>query len=613
MGGCGAILVIGFVLATTRSFSLDAAAVSEGVEGPATSNAMQELHRQARDDVLGILAAPADSCLTSNWRFTSANQGCTAADQCGKDEWCARESRTVTVVGLKAQGEGEESDCNSQNLSILVRLQGPEALAEAATPVEGSRCHEVAGQYPAGSVEMGSVGGVVFYGLAEACCTLCTRWEGCVGWSNTVKPDIATIDGGKKCVLYSSVSGPPVEDKAMNRAITSGVPRDEESMMYLAHSMSIARSWCTPDSARVLGSGKKLTVKAAGPSVSIADGDGALPLCRSTNVLPEPGRWVGLQDVECGDMRAEGIHGDPIWPDYRRDIFGVTKPEECFFKPYDLPTSGGKVDGYQQAISGGYVWKPYDCRYPPLNVEARHTCFEALNITRFLDYGDSMIQTSRQPRAELWLPKNVDVHGKAGSQDEQARGKQAGCPAGFYMDDGNDDAETSGDGSPIKYRYCGLSGFHYSKDDAIRDYILSFRPDVVLANWGMIHKLWHHDFGGEIAHFFENLGKTLDKMTENGEFRPRFLFWLSSPFLVSEREPHCVLERAVQFNDGLRAVLEPRGWIEASARLRVNWTTLTKKWALDIQDGMHHGKHATRMLAHLLVHRMCQDHEDPGP
>ncbi|CAN0528432.1 unnamed protein product, partial [Ectocarpus sp. 12 AP-2014] len=79
IGGCGAILVIGFVLATTRSFSRDAAAVSEGVESPATSNAMRELHRQARDDVLGILAAPADSCLTSNWRNTSANQGCTAA------------------------------------------------------------------------------------------------------------------------------------------------------------------------------------------------------------------------------------------------------------------------------------------------------------------------------------------------------------------------------------------------------------------------------------------------------------------------------------------------------------------------------------------------------
>ncbi|CAM9947552.1 unnamed protein product, partial [Ectocarpus fasciculatus] len=285
----------------------------------------QELHRQARDDVLGVLAAPADSCLTSNWRNTSASQGCTAADQCGKDEWSARESRTVTVVGLKAEGEGEESDCNSQNLSILVRLQGPEALAEAATPVEGSRCNEVVGQYPEGSVEMGFVGSVVFYGLAEACCTLCTRLEGCVGWSNTLKPDIASIDGKKKCVLYSSVSGPPVEDKAMKRAITSGIPRDEESMMYLAHSMSISRSWCTPDNSRVLGSGKKVTVKAAGSSVPLTDGDGALPMCRSTNVIPEPGRWVGLQDVECGDMRAEGIRGDPIWPHYRGDIFGVTK------------------------------------------------------------------------------------------------------------------------------------------------------------------------------------------------------------------------------------------------------------------------------------------------
>ncbi|CAN0306540.1 unnamed protein product, partial [Ectocarpus sp. 12 AP-2014] len=61
----------------------------------------------------------------------------------------------------------------------------------------------------------------------------------------------------------------------------------------------------------------------------------------------------------------------------------------------------------------------------------------------------------------------------------------------------------------------------------------------------------------------------LDRIECSVSAQRRFLFWLSSPFLVSEREPHCVLERAVQFNDGLRAVLEPRGWIEASARLRV--------------------------------------------
>jgi len=34
------------------------------------------------------------------------------------------------VLGLRDGGEGEESDCNSQDLSLLLRLQGPEAFAE---------------------------------------------------------------------------------------------------------------------------------------------------------------------------------------------------------------------------------------------------------------------------------------------------------------------------------------------------------------------------------------------------------------------------------------------------------------------------------------------------
>lgn len=44
--------------------------------------------------------------------------------------WRSGEARTVTVVGLKAEGGGEESDCDSHDISILLRLQGPEALSE---------------------------------------------------------------------------------------------------------------------------------------------------------------------------------------------------------------------------------------------------------------------------------------------------------------------------------------------------------------------------------------------------------------------------------------------------------------------------------------------------
>lgn len=47
--------------------------------------------------------------------------------------WNVGESRTVTVLGLNGEGDGdggEESDCNSEDITMLLRLQGPEALAE---------------------------------------------------------------------------------------------------------------------------------------------------------------------------------------------------------------------------------------------------------------------------------------------------------------------------------------------------------------------------------------------------------------------------------------------------------------------------------------------------
>lgn len=51
-----------------------------------------------------------------------------------------------------------------------------------------------------------------------------------------------------RCVLFSSVVGQPVEDKRLVKAIRSGTPRDEESMMYLGPSMTIARRQALSDS-----------------------------------------------------------------------------------------------------------------------------------------------------------------------------------------------------------------------------------------------------------------------------------------------------------------------------------------------------------------------------
>lgn len=44
--------------------------------------------------------------------------------------WRAGTAAMVNVVGLREGGDGEMSDCNSEDLSMLLRFQGPEALAE---------------------------------------------------------------------------------------------------------------------------------------------------------------------------------------------------------------------------------------------------------------------------------------------------------------------------------------------------------------------------------------------------------------------------------------------------------------------------------------------------
>ena len=67
-----------------------------------------------------------------------------------------------------------------------------------------------------------------------------------------------------------------------------------------------------------------------------------------------------------------------------RAMGSFLKPEECFLKP--RRDSVAKKDF---VLAGdGYAWEPYDCRYDMISSEARRTCMEGANITRFLDLGD---------------------------------------------------------------------------------------------------------------------------------------------------------------------------------------------------------------------------------
>ncbi|CAN0389991.1 unnamed protein product [Pylaiella littoralis] len=502
----------------------------------------------------------------------------------------------VNVVGLAEGGDGELSDCNSQDLSMLVRLQGPEALAEIrliACQLTG--CNAVVGQYGEGSVEMDAIMSGPFYGTFEACCTLCTRAEGCVAWSATGTAKVRV--NGSLCTLYSSVVGQPVEDKLYGGAIHSGTPREEEFMMYLGPSMTISRRWCTERNTVVLGSGQQFTVKSAAIAREAREGRGQQQQQEDggTTSLPHDGRWISLRDTQCELDPAMMCPAG--WPAYKNDTFGVTMPEECFLRPFVTSSS----TDYARFAQGGYMWQPYDCRYDLMNSEARASCFRAKNITKFLDFGDSLIATSRAARAALWLPsEDASAHAKWVIARRPLTRDKFDVLYLTLSDAGCVGAQIQRYGEANGQAYCGAASMWQAEPGPLRSLISSFKPDVVLANWAFVHHLWHtrlEDFEA----FLEQLGKQLDDMAEQDGHRPRFvyMFWLSSPFLVSEREPHCVLERGLQLSKAMRDLLEPRGWIE------IDWISMTRKWSVDILDGMHHPEPATRMLAYLLMHQIC--------
>lgn len=86
-----------------------------------------------KDLLLAVVATPgSDAALPAAQGSggTANNQTQSAEWRGGKHEWYSGEPRMVNVVGLREGGGGELSGCNSQDLSMLLRLQGPEALAE---------------------------------------------------------------------------------------------------------------------------------------------------------------------------------------------------------------------------------------------------------------------------------------------------------------------------------------------------------------------------------------------------------------------------------------------------------------------------------------------------
>lgn len=65
-------------------------------------------------------------------------------------------------------------------------------------------------------------------------------------------------------------------------------------------------------------------------------------------------------------------------------------------------------------------------------------------------------------------------------------------------------------------------------------FFYQFKPDVVLANWTIVHRLWHNsleEFGG----FLKSLGNELDNLAASGGHIPRYAAVQASAWRLCNR------------------------------------------------------------------------------
>eukprot|EP00903_Cladosiphon_okamuranus_P010157 g9617.t2 len=567
------------------------ATLPRGSAGPITTISdthpplmMKELYRAAKENVMDI-DDPPEFCGQGK-----PDTPCTNRTQCGKD-WLYRHQQLLMVVPPWATGEalGDKGNTlgrcawTAEFRPVMTGVYTFDATLlywRGGLEATKALCNDVPGVFGEGSVRMEPSESYKFKARCEGCCAMCTRLEGCVAWTASDKI-FTPLPDGDNCILYSSVSGDPVEPEIGRDYTFSGTPRAEDAKQYLGPSMSIGQRWCPHANTKLMLTGERFKILPKVQDGEESTGDDPLPLCRFADHSLPAARWVSLKNVACDNSAGSAVSTPPRYDPAR---FGVTMPAECWLKSHLGPGVGDK----------DYSWQPYSCRYDLMNTDDRGRCFEEKGVSSFLEYGDSMLHQSGGPRVDLWLP---NANTTQAWQDENSElGASVGCPPTHY---GRYLQYPGGTDSP-PLRYCLVKDHSEGSAEVLPKLIASFKPDVVFANWSLVHRIWHLS-REEWEDFVQEVGRELDAINERGDHRPRMKFWLSAPFVVSEREPQITVERAVLFNAALRSMLQQRGWIE------VDFMSMTRKWALETFDGVHHEWQVQRMLAYVLTHHICHD------
>jgi len=497
---------------------------------------------------------------------------------------------TIRIVDL-VDPSVSKNKCQDLNLTIWVRLAGPEIISGIATQSIQGDCtwiyshHQpltLSGRYEVvakvltlndgvdanmdecnlqnhaiykGNIVQNYTPPGTFYAPESTCCEICSRHEECLYFALEMPTGMPT-----RCILYSSVT----------RVDFVNETKDSSSPVYIA---GTSRSKVQPGPIIHLGCGYGATQEM---NFCLDEGRDDIPyivqpkveveirdiqtkenvknnksgmkskICPRTLKGVGHGRWVKSNWFQNCTM--EMAETDVKFPQY---LHRNDEPEECWI--YDRLIGNGCHNGCNRNPEGNlwrsslmeehddrffpYMWKPYDCDLVLYSDEMLTKCFLSHGYARPSVVGDSVAE--------------------------------------FFEE-------------YVNMRF-----------DSLDSAIYGDKP-VIIDNLWIMHAIWHNSNTEWNSAIQSRVGLLQDGAVG---------IWLNGPFLSSEREVHCTQGRMGVFVDSARPHLKARGWTEVDWRnisMAVSYESATQ------YDGLHVVGSSMKVAFHLAMHGLCADDDHQG-
>jgi len=344
-------------------------------------------------------------------------------------------------------------NCSGIDLTIWVRIAGPEIISGIAIPKQNSSCtwefsnneplalpgtYEVSVKvlalndgadrikeecrfqentlFRSGTILLNYTPPGVFYSTQHNCCEMCTRHENCTHFVAFLNKTDSV-----KCVLYSSVTSEAYNITIGNNKVLTiaGISKSKQRptvFLGCGYGQGLEMNFCLDEGRDDMPFIIQPFFEVPNEEYKIGKKEETVSICSSTLQEVTHGRWVLQSHLNCSmELEKPQSKFTPMY------VHKHTEPEDCWI--HDRLIGNNCLNGCNRNPKSNlwksnltkeiftYVWKPYDCNLLLYTDEMLARCFQLNGYSKPTVMGDSVSEFFRAYLNKRFDSLNTTIYG----------------------------------------------------------------------------------------------------------------------------------------------------------------------------------------------------------